>query len=119
MCLFRRSSSSVHSTSALFSKIINASLVNTKINAIDEAKNAWALACPTESIPEKPHLQRQWDEPICKKMQQDLIDFTLSLSDKARLIVSGTRESGFWLQALPSVNLGTLLDNITFSQHNS
>lgn len=44
----------------------------------------------------------------------DLILHSPSLIDKARLLSSFEKESGYWLHSLPSSALGTKLDNDTF-----
>lgn len=55
-------------------------------------------------------IQRQWDTPIVEDVMEELIN-AASLRDRARLLATKTKESGYWLQALPSSSLGTLLDD--------
>ncbi|CAH2210300.1 jg26928 [Pararge aegeria aegeria] len=38
-----------------------------------------------------------------------------SKRDRARLLALSAKESGYWLHALPSANLGTMLDHTTLS----
>ncbi|CAH2228593.1 jg1311, partial [Pararge aegeria aegeria] len=44
-----------------------------------------------------------------------LLDQMPSKRDRARLLALSAKESGYWLHALPSANLGTMLDHTTLS----
>ena len=55
-----------------------------------------------------PSDQKNWDKPMVSKIFTDLP--RLNLIDKARLLAVSKKESGDWLNAVPSPNLGTLLD---------
>ncbi|CAH2267066.1 jg8330 [Pararge aegeria aegeria] len=57
--------------------------------------------------------KRQWDDIICKKTFDTLLDQMPSKRDRARLLALSAKESGYWLHALPSANLGTMLDHTT------
>ena len=56
------------------------------------------------------NVQKQWDTPVVDKALAGLVAAS-SLRDKARLLATAAKESGYWLQALPSSSLGTFLDN--------
>ncbi|CAG9109911.1 unnamed protein product [Plutella xylostella] len=58
---------------------------------------------------------RLWDEPICRQVQENLLETATSPADRARLMASAEPESGHWLRALPSASVGTLLDRNTFN----
>ena len=64
------------------------------------------------SIPADMSSQRSWDI-ISTSEKITNISFKSDL-DKARYLASTMAESNFWLAALPSKHLGTLLDNNTF-----
>lgn len=50
-----------------------------------------------------------------QSVQKHLIDTAQDPADRARLLASNERESGYWLNAIPSTNIGTLLDRTTFT----
>ncbi|CAK1589334.1 unnamed protein product [Parnassius mnemosyne] len=98
---------SVHSVSDLCNIILN--------NKVDlcfatEAGQTWQTLCPGENIPLEVNQQKQWDIPLVQGVQKDLFHNFHSDQDKARLLAVSTKESSHWLHALPSSNLGTLLD---------
>jgi hypothetical protein len=55
--------------------------------------------------------QRRWDEPLVLHRQRLLLEDTQTVHDRARLLAVAERESGRWLHAVPSPQLGTYLDN--------
>ncbi|KAI5637191.1 hypothetical protein NE865_10088 [Phthorimaea operculella] len=77
-----------------------------------DAVEAWAAACPGVDPPSKPESQRAWDDLSCKFSLSELSE-SLTEADVARIKAVTCPESGAWLQALPSPQLGTLLDNDT------
>ncbi|RVE45296.1 hypothetical protein evm_010068 [Chilo suppressalis] len=55
-------------------------------------------------------------EAISRYVQEsDLLASSESATERARLLAVFQAESGYWLQALPSANIGTLLDKSTLS----
>ncbi|XP_052759361.1 uncharacterized protein LOC128202586 [Galleria mellonella] len=106
---------SVHASNPLCGKIINPSSGSVEIWGVGEAVNAWQLQCPSSDMPNICHSQRQWDEPLCIKTQQNLVTHCESAETRARLQAVAERESGYWLQAFPSTNTGTLLDDCSFT----
>ncbi|KAI5634065.1 histone deacetylase domain-containing protein [Phthorimaea operculella] len=75
-----------------------------------DALLAWAATCPGVEPPAKPELQRAWDDLRSKFILSELIE-SHSGTDLARIKAATCPESGAWLQALPSPQLGTHLDN--------
>ncbi|KAI5643831.1 hypothetical protein NE865_04007 [Phthorimaea operculella] len=106
--------SSVHASIPLCNSILSPSLGSVEICGVPEGVEQWR-SITSECLPEHPNLQRQWDEPMCKGTQLSLINACNNAVDRARLLALAEKESGYWLQALPSANIGTLLDNYTFS----
>jgi hypothetical protein len=78
----------------------------------DEALAVWDVENENEK-PTIPQFQKNWDNINIKRtIAKDLI-FNLS-RDLARFKALQCRESGSWLHAIPSPNIGTLLDNTSF-----
>ncbi|XP_063631534.1 uncharacterized protein LOC134802767 [Cydia splendana] len=75
-----------------------------------DALAAWMALNPNAPRPEKPDVQRLWDDVGVKRIVEGLIENAVG-ADRARLLAGSAPESGAWLQALPSPHLGTLLDN--------
>ncbi|XP_072938410.1 uncharacterized protein [Epargyreus clarus] len=107
--------SSTHSTQDLVSKILSKSLMNCDVAYMSEAKSAWVMACPNQNFPKLLNVQKLWDEPLCKLTYELLLNTSDDITERARLLAVSERESGYWLQALPSSHIGTLLDNSTLS----
>lgn len=74
-----------------------------------EAENLWLTKFPNSPIPTLPNLQKSWDMPIVKNKFESLFH-NISLQEQAILLSLSNKESGAWLEALPSPQLGTLLD---------
>ena len=106
--------SSVHSTEKLTRKILASILVDFEVPYLTDAVNAWKIACPSSILPDNPSSQRQWDEPLYSLVRNELISTSNNAAERARLLAVGEWESGLWLQALPSSNIGTMLDDTTF-----
>ncbi|KAJ8704030.1 hypothetical protein PYW07_013330 [Mythimna separata] len=106
--------SSVHGTEKLIRNVLSSSLINFNVPCFTEAIYTWRLTCPNSNPPDDPSSQRRWDEPLCRVVQENLIALSTTPAERARLLAVGEWESGLWLHALPSSNLGTLLDDTTF-----
>jgi len=65
-----------------------------------------------DSIPKLKYFQNQWDTINIVRLKNNL-QFDSNL-DLARFKASQHKESGAWLNAFPSPNLGTFMDNNTF-----
>ena len=55
--------------------------------------------------------QRVWDEALVDKSFNKIFDSTADPSSRGRLLSVATKESGAWLNVLPSPHLGTKLDD--------
>ncbi|XP_061718384.1 uncharacterized protein LOC133525958 [Cydia pomonella] len=100
---------SIHSSSDLAGKILQASPArNCEIAGLVEASNAW-LAGPSQNVPSRPKIQRAWDNIASASTLNSLLD-TATGRDRARLLASSRPESGHWLHAYPSPNTGTFID---------
>jgi hypothetical protein len=85
-------------------------------NLVTEAIEQWKLASCNTEIPSDTiqKCQAAWEKPLSIR---NLTALTQSFSlpiDQARILACQIKESGAWLNALPSRSLGTLLDNDTF-----
>ncbi|KAI5643342.1 hypothetical protein NE865_04760 [Phthorimaea operculella] len=94
----------------LVTKILNLQGDDFSIPFEGEALLAWAATCPGVEPPVKPELQRAWDDLRSKFILSELIE-SQSGTGLARIKAATCPESGAWLQALPSPQLGTHLDN--------
>lgn len=104
---------SVHSAEGLISKILSRSPCLHPNSLVIEAINAWKSQCG-DDLPVSPSSQRQWDEPLCRLVRNNLLNTLTSPADQARLLAAAKWESGLWLHALPSPHTCTLLDNTAF-----
>ena len=100
--------SSVHSIQSLAKLFLKSNSLD--LYCLSEARIAGSVVCPGTDYPQNPTSQRQWDEPLCKLTREKIIETSVNSVERARLLASGEWESGLWLQALPSANIGTLLD---------
>ncbi|XP_011555023.3 uncharacterized protein LOC105386209 [Plutella xylostella] len=76
----------------------------------EEALELWQARCPGSDLPETPQSQRSWDEVLCNNAIDSLLS-SQSGVELARLRAVTQPESGIWLHALPSLQLGTLMDD--------
>jgi hypothetical protein len=71
----------------------------------------WSVQSDADApVEDLARFQKCWDEPLFKKKHAELLDRS-SDKDKARLLASAEKESGSWLNALPSPVMGNLLDD--------
>ncbi|CAL8119405.1 unnamed protein product [Orchesella dallaii] len=76
-----------------------------------EAEKRWKTMCPDIEVPIFPSAQNNWDTPIIKlKHEYLLTSASQHPAEKARLLAILEPESGAWLHALPSPQLGLCLD---------
>ena len=106
--------SSAHSSKSLVNQILNSSFGPLEVTGLAEGIAAWSLASKQSNFPLDPLSQRQWDEPLCRLERKELIETSPNSAECARLLAVSEWESGQWLRALPSANIGTLLDRATF-----
>jgi hypothetical protein len=76
---------------------------------LEDAKNAFKIACPGKDFPDNPKSQRSWDDIYCDLTYKSILSRS-SGPDRARLLAVGAREAGHWLHAHPSPSTGTFLD---------
>ncbi|KAL0841226.1 hypothetical protein ABMA28_014960 [Loxostege sticticalis] len=107
--------SSAYGTATLFNNILRSSVGVVEVAHLADARSAWSAACPGVDPPKSLSSQKQWDEPLCSNIQNNLISTSDSASERARLLAVSQAESGYWLQALPSANVGTLLDRTSLT----
>lgn len=101
---------SAHGSADLVARILSSDGNNTPIPYASEAMAKWVTLCPTDDRPDSLVVQRGWDDIVCKRTYSRLVDGA-SGAALARLKAVLKPESGAWLHALPSPQLGTLLDN--------
>ena len=101
---------SVHASSHLINSIIHPSLFEFECEYMKEAKELWLSKFPNPQEPTAQGLQKNWDS-IAVKDKFALLLNSLDNTERAILLSVSNKESGSWLEALPSSQLGTLLDN--------
>ena len=102
--------SSSYSTLNLVGNILSRSSNDFEISCLEEAIIAWKDLCPEHALPTSQTIQKCWDIPIIQLKHTAIITNAQSPADKARLLAIQRPESGAWLNALPSPQLGLLLD---------
>ena len=105
---------SLHRCQKLLHTILPPSFADTILNELKQAEEEWlekagGKLAPTEETRGR---QKSWDAPIAEH-QRDRLLLEANQFDRARILGAATPESGAWLRALPSSNLGTHLDNET------
>ncbi|CAG9087357.1 unnamed protein product [Plutella xylostella] len=96
----------------LVARILSLNDDECRLLFVSEALEEWKKTCPGQRIPTEPQTQRQWDDVHCQMTLAQLLESATG-PDLARLKAASTCKSGAWLHALPSPQLGTLLDNNT------
>jgi hypothetical protein len=101
--------SSINGVKKLVSLLLNSKDNELNIHHYDEALAVWGVANENE-IPTITEFQKNWDNINIKRIIANDLIFN-SPRDLARFKALQCRESGSWLHAIPSPNIGTLLDN--------
>jgi hypothetical protein len=104
--------SSINGVKKLVSLLLNSKDNELNIHHYNEALAVWGVANENE-IPTIPQFQKNWDNINIKGIIANDLIFN-SPRDLARFKALQCRESGSWLHAIPSPNIGTLLDNTSF-----
>jgi hypothetical protein len=104
--------SSINGVKKLVSLLLNSKDNELNIHHYDETLAVWGVANENE-IPTIPQFQKNWDNINIKGIIANDLIFN-SPRDLARFKALQCRESGSWLHAIPSPNIGTLLDNTSF-----
>jgi hypothetical protein len=100
--------SSSASTSDLVSSLL-AEYPTTPDPKRAQALASWSAATGLTEEPISKE-QRMWDLPILNTQSTVLVESIVTPESKARILAAQRKESGAWLTALPSANLGNLLD---------
>ena len=79
-------------------------------NELAEAVESWRGPSGGASLPDDPRRQKAWDLPIVKRSWENLLLEADQVS-RARLMATTHKESRPWLNSLPVLSLGTLLDS--------
>jgi hypothetical protein len=106
--------SSIHGVKKLVSLLLNLEDNELIIHQYDEASAVWDVENENES-PTIPQFQKNWDNINIKRILVIVNDLIFnSPRDLARFKALQCKESGLWLLAILSPNIGTLLDNTSF-----
>ncbi len=100
--------SSVYGSKNLVSQIMNNSSGEPLIHYFEDAINEWNSLNPNK-IHKVPECQQNWDSINSKRIINTLNPN--SLQEISRILASQRPESGYWLNAIPSANVGTFLNN--------
>ncbi|KAF2890845.1 hypothetical protein ILUMI_15328 [Ignelater luminosus] len=92
--------------------LISPSLDEGTVHLEEEAKEIWNELNPS-NIPTIPTYQRNWDIINIQRIIVNTFTFD-SFTEIARLKALQLQKSGAWLQAIPTSNIGTLMDNNSF-----
>ena len=89
-------------------------LHSSVITERDRADSAWRSAVDSVDPPsgDASRSQRAWDSTLAEKSRSSLLS-SANQRDRVRLLSAAAPGSGSWLHAVPSANLGTLLDSET------
>jgi hypothetical protein len=104
--------SSIHGVKKLVSLLLNLKGNELIIHHYDEALAGWDIENENER-PTIPQFQKNWDNINIQRIIANDLIFN-SPRDLARFKALQCRESGSSLHAIPSPNIGTLLDNTSF-----
>jgi hypothetical protein len=85
--------------------------IKIQVHYYEEALNKW-LSVNNET-PSSLKIQKSWDMINIKRIIESELQFDSDF-DKARFKAIQQRESGAWLHAFPSKNIGTCLDKQDF-----
>jgi hypothetical protein len=107
--------SSSFSSANLVSQILPSYITALYDNCVIEGQDMWKLiSCNDLPDDLMKYKQTAWESPIFSKISSELLLSSQSPINTARILASRVKETGAWLNALPSRNLGTLLDNDSF-----
>ncbi|XP_073944805.1 uncharacterized protein [Choristoneura fumiferana] len=101
---------SAHGVGDLVARILPCNGGGVPLPFVPEALAVWSLSGAGDRWPVDRARQRQWDDIACERIGGELVSGA-SVADVARLKAVVRPEAGAWLHALPSPQLGTLLDN--------
>ena len=84
------------------------------ISYLSEAVEHWNVITDHLNPPTIVASQRNWDILNSRRILDSLSSSYTSDIDQARLLALQVKESGSWLKAIPSANIGTYMDDISF-----
>ena len=87
---------------------------NFEVCFLSEAIQEWSVLRNLPAPPAHFEVQKNWDSISAKRTHQSLLASSTSDVDKARYLAIQEKEASSWLKALPSANIGTLMDDSTF-----
>jgi hypothetical protein len=99
------------STRTLQNQIILSNLPDEHFDSCVALWSDLSSAAPLSVLDPDASKQRCWDSYVVSKMKNHLLSVCSSDLDQARLLAVSAPHSGDWLHAIPSANLGLLLDN--------
>ncbi|XP_061706794.1 uncharacterized protein LOC133517478 [Cydia pomonella] len=106
--------SSAYSTFTLVRGILRIpSTANVLVSCLADAESAWEADHSVEQVPGEKMSQAAWDVFNVKRNLQLLLHNSPNHHERARLMAVSEKESGYWLHALPSRNLGSALEPST------
>jgi len=79
-------------------------------SGLEKALSKWEKGCSLPPLETRAR-QQTWDELSSKKVWKGLVDSNTADTDQARLNHLACKEAGYFLQAIPSPAVGTLLSN--------
>lgn len=101
----------MHSSEHLVRELVTEDVVEDFIRARTEVREEFIQL--GRDLPEKKGCQRSWDNVVCEETHSMLVQGATDPQNKARILAVSSSKASKWLEALPSPNLGTWLDNNT------
>ena len=86
----------------------------SEIRLLSKALLHWNMLSDSQDPPLRLTVQKDWEHIISSKLYNSLMSTCSTPSDKARLLAIKVKEAKAWLAALPSKNIGTLMDPLSF-----
>uniref|UniRef100_A0A8D9A679 Uncharacterized protein n=1 Tax=Cacopsylla melanoneura TaxID=428564 RepID=A0A8D9A679_9HEMI len=103
--------SSANSVKPLMSDILNVNEAQLVIGHLNSALSTWENKYSAE--PDTKNIQKFWDEIVIKQVVEQKMNFTESV-DIARFKAVQAEGAGTWLDAVPSKQVGTLIESRAF-----
>lgn len=87
---------------------------NLEVCHLTEALQHWSQLTDSQDPPEQREIQKHWDIINSTRVLKLLTTDMDSLQDQARFHAIQAKEASSWLSAIPSTQIGTLMDNCSF-----
>ena len=101
---------SYHSVLPLIHQLIPEDITDCALPQAIQAYETEFGSIPTEN----PNSQKSWETPIFNQIVKDLTIHYSTPLEKARILAVQQEEAGLWLQAFPSPQIGTHMDDRSF-----